>query len=105
MPVETIVTDIELAADEPLGVRLLPFQHAGPALGPDQFRFGLPAPEFLRGLDGFAIQLAILGKGFEMGAPGERFRRWKDAGFLQDGLNVCGDIVGGHINQRFLRAV
>jgi hypothetical protein len=105
MPVETIVTDIELAADEPLGVRLVPFQHPGPALGPDQFRFGLPAPEFLRGLDGFTIQLAILGKGFEMGAPGERFGRREDTRLLQDGLNVCGDIVGGHINQRFLPAL
>ncbi len=29
MPVETIVADIELAADEPLGVGLLPFQTFG----------------------------------------------------------------------------
>ena len=88
VPVEAVVADIELAADEPLGIRLLPFQRPGPALEPDQFRFGLPAPELLGRLDGFAIELAILGQRFEVGLAGEVLGRRKDA-LLRSGRTRC----------------
>jgi hypothetical protein len=79
VPIEAVVADIELAANEPLGIRLLPFKCFGPALEPDQFLFGLPAPELLGGLDGLAIEPAILAERFDVGLAGEVLGRGKDA--------------------------
>ncbi len=46
MPVEAVVRDVELAADEPLGVGRLPLQHRVPGLEPVEL-FGPPGPECL----------------------------------------------------------
>ena len=45
MPVETVVGDVELAADEPLGVRRLPLQDRVPLPEPVQLGLGQPRPE------------------------------------------------------------
>ena len=51
MPIQAIVTDVKLAADEPFGKRFLPLQNFGPRFEPDQFVFRRAAPEFLRRAD------------------------------------------------------
>ena len=38
MPVEAVVRDVGLSADEPFGERHVPFQHLVPRLKPVQFR-------------------------------------------------------------------
>ena len=45
--VEAVGADVELAADEPLRVRLVPDEHLVPALDPGQ-RFGLFGPKAFR---------------------------------------------------------
>jgi hypothetical protein len=85
MAVQAIVADIELAADKPLGVGKLPLQDFFPGLEPDQFGFGLAMPEGLGVLDGFAVKLAVLGQGADVGARGEGFGRRENALFIEDG--------------------
>ena len=102
VPVEAVVADIELAADEPLRVGLLPFQRPGPALEPDELGFGLPAPELLGRLDGLAIQFAILGERLDLRLPGEAFRGRKHTLFVQDGIKASRYVGCGHNNQRFI---
>src|SRR5688500_4647514 len=45
--VEAVVSDVELAADEPLGVRRLPLENRVPLLEPVQLLFGHARPERL----------------------------------------------------------
>jgi hypothetical protein len=50
MPIEAIVTDIELATHKPFRERLFPLQHLLPGLEPNQLIFRLGRPELFRGL-------------------------------------------------------
>ena len=47
MTIETVVRDIDFAADKPLRVRRLPLQHLIPFLEPVEFAFRKPRPELL----------------------------------------------------------
>ena len=55
MPVETVLRNIQFAADEPLRERLFPFENRLPLFLPDQKLRGLLRPEFLRVFYRFAI--------------------------------------------------
>ena len=55
--VEAVVGDVELAADEPLGVRQLPVADRLPVGGPVEQLGGLPGPEALVVLGGLVVQL------------------------------------------------
>src|SRR6266446_10194844 len=96
MAVQTIVRDIELPANKPLGERLLPLQHFGPRLEPYQFVLGLLAPELFRPADGLLVEFAILRQRGNARAPGEIFRRRKKAFFAQDRSDVRWALAGGH---------
>src|SRR4029077_7776648 len=67
MPVEAVDRGVELTAQEPLGVRWLPFEHAGPGAGPFQLA-GPVRPVALPVLTGPAIQGVVL----NVRGPGKR---------------------------------
>ena len=56
--IHTVVTGVDLAVDEPLGVRRFPVQDTGPGLEPIQF-IGDGCPEVLRILDRCLMQFAV----------------------------------------------
>ncbi len=85
VPIEAVEADVELAADEPLGERLVPLQHLGPFLGPGQ-RPCLLGPEA-----GLLPKRFVLGQVLEVGLGGKLRRRGEAAGFLQD----AGDVGSG----------
>src|SRR5207247_299761 len=72
--VEAVVTDVELAAVEPAGVRLVPDEHAVPALEPVQ-RLGLLGPEAFRVGVGALPELLVLGEALDVGPRREVRRR------------------------------
>ena len=89
--IEAVGAGVELAADEPLGVRLVPDQHLVPVLEPVE-RFGLLGPEALGIVLGALPELFVLGQALDVGLGGELRRRRKGAGFLEDAGDVA---VGG----------
>ncbi len=74
VPVEAVVGDVELAADEPLRMRQLPFEHLRVGLEPVE-HLGLLAPEALRIERGVFVHFAIFFERFYVGALAEFFRR------------------------------
>src|SRR6266404_2003114 len=95
MPVEAIVRGVDLAADEPPGVRRVrPVQHLRPPLEPVE-RFRLLGPEGVRVLVGPGGQPVALG-GVDVRLLDELRRRRELAGLLQD----AGDIRRGHTGTR-----
>src|SRR5216683_633544 len=77
MPVEAVVADVEFAADEPLGVRLVPDQHLVPAPEPVKL-FSLLGPETVRVIFGPLPQPFILSHALYMGPRRKVLRRGKD---------------------------
>src|SRR5581483_3341108 len=82
MAVETVVGDVELAADEPLRVRQLPLHRLPPRLHPRELtRLLLPER------DGIALRVAVDGGGRDLRLLGEGLRRGELPPFLEEGLN------------------
>src|SRR5207248_4786370 len=90
MAVDAVGADVELAADEPFGVRFVPLQHAVPAPGPQQ-RLGLLRPEPLGVVRGALAEALLLGHALDMRGGGEGRWRGEGARFLED----AGDVRGG----------
>src|SRR2546423_14932650 len=87
MPVEAILGDVQFSAIEPARERRFPFQHALPALRPDQLvRFA--RPEFRRALDRFAMHPAILPEALDPRAVREILRRLEDSLLNQVRLDI-----------------
>src|SRR5262249_22055036 len=85
--VEAVVRDVELAADKPLRMRLLPVKDAVPALDPVE-PLRLPGPEAVGVVVGLLPESLVLGEAFDMGFGREVRRWWKAAGLLEDAGNV-----------------
>src|SRR4051794_7139242 len=68
MLIEAVVTDIELAADEPLRERLFPLQRGFEWPKPNQLLLRDLRPEFFRSFDGGVVYLFILGQRFDVRA-------------------------------------
>src|SRR5690606_18819713 len=75
--VEARLGDIELGAEEPAGVRDLPFQEPVPGL-PEDEALGLAAPERLGIGEALPVQLVVLGSTPDPG-PLRELRRWRVA--------------------------
>ena len=82
VPIEAVVGDVELAADEPLRVGQLPLLRLLPGLHPPQL-FGLLLPEAQR----IGLGLLVDRRALDAGRPGELLRRWELPSFLQEGLD------------------
>ena len=78
MGVEAVVGDVGLAADEPLGERLVPLEHLVEGLKPVQLA-GQPAPEALDVVGRLLPQLLVGGQRADLRPLGEFRRRRKDA--------------------------
>src|SRR6266404_5391911 len=70
MSIQTILRNVEFAADEPLRERRLPFEDLFPSAAPDKFA-RLSSPEFCRLPDRFPVHAAILTKAFDPRLPAE----------------------------------
>src|SRR5439155_15335933 len=70
LAVETVVRQVGLPADEPLGIRAVPLQHLVPFLKPVQ-RLGLVAPESLRVVDRLEVHPVVFLARFDAGLAAE----------------------------------
>src|SRR5207237_378966 len=98
VPIEAVVGHIEPATYKPFSEGLFPLQNLSPRLEPNEFIFGLLAPEFFRGADGFIIQLAVLREGFDVSGFGKIFGRWENTLFMEDRRDAGGNLVFRHKN-------
>jgi hypothetical protein len=91
MPVQTIVTDIQFAADNHFAYGQFPLQDFFPRLEPDQFRLWPGAPRiFPADVDGFAVKLAVLRHANPHGRARKKLlRRRKDSFLMQHGSDIC----------------
>ena len=88
MPIETVVRNIDLAANEPLSMWRLPLQNRVPLFEPMQF-LSHARPETFRVGAGFGAQLVQLIQRLNMGLRGKG-RRWReDSIFMLQRFNVC----------------
>ena len=88
VPVDTIVAEVDFAADEPLGPGQIPFKNLVPRLEPMQF-FRHAGPEFFGIVDGLLVEGFIFGEALDMGL-GRELGRWrKDAVFAQRGVDIA----------------
>src|SRR5262249_22563865 len=85
--VEAVIADVDLAAGEPLGVRLVPHQDLVPALEPVQRR-RLFGPEALGGVVGAPPELLVVGRAVDVGLGGETGRRGELARLLEHAGDV-----------------
>src|SRR5580692_161612 len=102
--VETVVRQINLAADKPLRPGVIPFQNLVPLLEPMQF-FCNTCPELFRMFHRLAINALILFQTLDVCSRAEVLRRFKSALFLQDGVDVGsgsrdGSLVGHGYSSR-----
>jgi hypothetical protein len=95
--VQAVVADVEPAAEEPLGERLVPLEDFLPGLEPDEFGLGLSGPEFFGRLDGLVVEFLVLGEGLDVGAGGKGLGRLEDAVLLEDGFEVGEGIIGHNV--------
>src|SRR6266404_4216136 len=96
MPIETIVTYIDLTADEPFRKRLFPLQHFFPGLEPYQLVFRLLSPKLFGRANGLLIKFLVLRQGFNVGAFGKLFGAGKNAVFVKNGVEARCFVVSGH---------
>src|SRR5437667_6690929 len=82
MPVETIVGEVDFAADKPFRERFVPFQDLGPRFEPVQFFLRHARPKFLRREDRLLVEFVVLGERFDVGLLGKLRRRFELAAFL-----------------------
>src|SRR5665213_685740 len=87
MPVNAVMRQIDLAADEPFRPWRVPVEHFPPWLKPVQF-MRYVAPESLRVAVGIRAQPFIVGDGFDVCPGTEIGRRSEQALFFERRLNV-----------------
>jgi hypothetical protein len=80
MAVDAVVAEVELAADEPLGVGQIPFEDLVPGLEPVQV-FGDAGPEGFRIVDGLLVEGLVLFKALDVGLGAELRRAAERRGF------------------------
>src|SRR5436190_17409257 len=90
MPIQTVVRDVQLAADKPLRVWRLPLQHFVPSFEPVKF-LGHTRPKAFRIGCCFRTQALELCRRFYVRLCGKRWRRRKDAFLVLEGFNIAGD--------------
>ena len=91
MAVDTVVAQVELAADEPLGVGKVPIEDLVPGLEPVEIG-GHAGPEFFGIVDGLLVEGFVFGERADEGLGGEFGRGGKDAIFAQSRVDV---LIGG----------
>ena len=77
MPVNAVVGDVGLAADEPLHERRIPLEGLGPLLEPEQLLLGQLSPEFAGLFLGALVQSVVGLHPFHVGMLDEFGTRWK----------------------------
>ena len=70
MPIDAVKAGVDLAADEPLGERLVPFEHLVPFFEPAK-RLGLLGPEAVGIVVGPLPELFVFGQALDVGLRGE----------------------------------
>jgi len=88
VPIQTVVRNIQLAADEPLGKWQLPIQHSIPGLEPAEFR-GYVRPKFLGLLLGFFVDALIFSQAFDMSLVPEFFGGLEYALLFERAIDIC----------------
>src|SRR5579863_2722461 len=91
VPVETIVREIQFAAEEPFGPRHIPFEDLRPWLEPFDFARD-PAPEAFGIAVGLFVEPLVIGHASYMGFGTEFRRRIEYPVFVQSGLNISGGL-------------
>ena len=98
--IETVVGEIDLSADEPLGPRAIPLENAIPLLEPVQFA-GEARPECVGIVDGLLVEALVFFQTFYVCVAAELRGRLEFALLLQDGIDVGGvwidDSFLGHL--------
>src|SRR4051812_47201398 len=89
MSIKTVMRDVYLAADEPLRMRLIPFEHLVPRAEPIE-TLGLLSPERFRILSGLIVQSFVLIKALNMCVFRKLGRRLEDPVFIQNGFDRNG---------------
>lgn len=89
VPVETVVRDIDLAANEPFSMRRLPLQNHVPLLEPVKLLLRKAPPKRLRVSARFRAQPFRLLHSLDVGLLGKSRRRRKDSIFSLEGFDVC----------------
>jgi len=91
--VETVVGQVDLAADKPFGPRAIPFENFVPRLEPVQL-VGDAAPEFVGVVDRFFVNAFVLGEALHLSVSAEFCGRLEAALLLQDGIDAAGLEIG-----------
>ena len=91
MAIETVVRNINLAADKPFGVGRFPLQNRIPLLEPVQFALSKTRPEPFRIRARFGAQRFEFIHRLDMRAISKTLWRMKDAFFLLQGFDVGSD--------------
>jgi hypothetical protein len=87
VPVQTVVREIDLAADEPLRPGAIPFENFVPLLEPVQFA-GNARPEFFGLVDRFLIEMLVFIERLDVGLLGKFGRTFELALLIQNRINV-----------------
>jgi hypothetical protein len=85
--VDGVVTEVELAAVEPRGVRNVAFADAGEGDEPVEAQCGF-APEIIRVFDATAVEGFVFFQGLDVGLCGKLGGRWEDAVFAEERVHV-----------------
>src|SRR6185436_2822072 len=85
--VETVLGQVQLAADEPFGERRRPLQHLVPTLAPQQ-RLRLLGPEALRVTHALLVERAVLVEALDVRLRPEALRGREDPVLLEDRLDL-----------------
>jgi len=87
MAIDTVVAEVEFAADEPLGPGQIPLKDFIPGLEPVQF-LRHAGPKLFGVVDGLLVESFILGERADAGLGAELRRRGKDAVLAQRGVDI-----------------
>src|SRR5271166_1730650 len=93
MAVETVVGEINLAADKPFCPRVIPFEDLVPLLEPVQLA-GNPAPELIGLLDRLFIKLFVFFYALDVSVAAEGDGRLEAALFLENRIDAAGLKIG-----------
>jgi hypothetical protein len=87
MAINTVVAEIDFAADKPLGPGQIPLENLVPGLEPVQL-LRYAGPELFGVLDGLLVERLIFGEALDVGLGTELRRRGKDAVLAQRGVDI-----------------
>jgi hypothetical protein len=82
VPVDAVISGVELAAYEPFGEGQVPFQGLLPGPEPVKELLGLGGPELLGVFEGGGVDLLVFRERTDAGLPGELLGRLEDAVFF-----------------------